>query len=105
MIDFEELARRKRKHLFIAETLLVCLFLLVFSNVIHSELIVVSVFVVLSIYTFHCLPYIVLLDMLGTSKKISEKIQCRTEILQSISPSDDYDYEVEPILHYPFFLK
>ena len=105
MINFEDLARKKQKQLIIVCVLLVCLVLIVCSHVIRNELLAVGICFVLLIYAVHCLPYSALLSLLNISKKIPEKIQHRTEILQAIAPSEDYNDKVDPILHYPFFLK
>ena len=105
MIDFEDLARKKQKELLIVCSLLVCLCLLVYFHVMDNELIVSCVFFALAIYACHCLPYSTLLNLLKISKKVSAKIQRRTEILQAMNLTGEYSCEVEAILHYPFFLK
>ena len=106
MIDFVELVQRKTKNMIIAVCLTLLLFTLTHFQIIPDSFILVLSCIFLSIfYVMHWCPYFLLLEQHKMSKKIYEKIQYRTEILKTINPSYNYDYDVNTFLNCHFFIK
>ena len=107
MIDFVELVQRKTKNMIIAVCLIFLSVTLLHFQIIPDSfgILVLSCMFLSTFYVMHWCPYFLLLEQHKMSKKIYEKIQYRTEILKTINPSYNYDYEVNQFLNCHFFIK
>ena len=107
MIDFKELVQRKTKNMIIAVCLIFLSVTLLHFQIIPDSfgILVLSCMFLSTFYVMHWCQYFLLLEQHKMSQKIYEKIQYRTEILKTINPSYNYDYDVNPFLNCHFFIQ
>lgn len=108
MFDFEDFAKQKQKNMLVACVILVIAFI-VFGLFDIDMLPVAIITPVLFLYIFYCMSYGAWLGLFTISRKVSENVQRRAQILQKIKPYEDednsgYAYLINPILRHQHFV-